>query len=150
MFETRIRTIIRIRRQKGTSRHNPVMFLFFQSNAIFVAPFTEFCSPSKTAQAEPNVRSRNRGTIMRMQRTETRTRTKTRIRRQKGTIPASSKAGIISRRIVIITIALITCTSYLFGKGIALSGMSHRKYISVSSWELRNSFISGRHGSCTV
>ncbi|WP_373168794.1 hypothetical protein, partial [Bacteroides cellulosilyticus] len=61
------------------------MFLFFQSNAIFVAPFTEFCSPSKTAQAEPNVRSRIRGTINRNQITETRIRTIIRIRRQKGT-----------------------------------------------------------------
>ena len=60
-------------------------FYFFQSNAIFVAPFTEFCSPSKTAQAEPKVRMRIRGTTMRTQTTETRIRTIIRISRQKGT-----------------------------------------------------------------
>ena len=61
-------------------------FLFFQNVNITrfaVAPCPDY--PLKTAQAEPNVRMRIRGAIIRTQITETRIRTMTRISRQKGT-----------------------------------------------------------------
>ena len=35
-------------------------------------------------------------------------------------------------------------------KGITFSGMSHRKHIALSSWKLRNGFISDRYGSSTI
>ena len=136
---------------KGHQPPRPYNFSIFQSNAFFVAPWAEFCSPSKSAQAEPIVRSRRRGTIIRIQITETRIRTRMRRRRQKGTIPSRcTPTWIIYTGIEVVAIAFVACSTYLFGKGIALSGMSHRKHISISSWEFSNSFISGWYGSCAV
>ena len=106
--EARIRPIIRITTEQSTTYHHQPFYFHVNSRSQKSPRVPPLCSPSKTAQAETNVRIRVRGTISRSQITEARTRPITRITTEQSTIPAYSRpAATTCRSIEVVTAASI-------------------------------------------